>query len=328
MPEQNPYRAGYLSQHASKFRIKYQKTGSIDDLDKAIRLGRAAINATDEDNSIRATILNDHGSGFVARYHTTGSADDLQEAFTQFTESLYDSSSPYRDCLIGELSATDIALMSQDYAQGAQFLTECLALLPSAIPRSGSNEDHLSILCLIFGLGSWAAAVFLRDGRSALESLQALEKTRGVISSLISDSRFDISKLQECRPVLWNQYCHVRRSIALSTLLESFNNDALLHRLGSSEPVTVLAAGVYTQATLSVSIMVKELDVLKAMIRKQPGFERFQLPLTDPELRGLARYGPIAIFNVTHIGSDALLITENDIQVLPLPQLTLRDLQE
>lgn len=63
--------------------------------------------------------------------------------------------------------------------------------------------------------------------------------------------------------------------------------------------------------------------VLKAMIRKQPGFDRFQLPLTDPELRGLARYGPIAIFNVTHIGSDALLITENDIQVLLLPQLTL-----
>lgn len=114
----------------------------------------------------------------MVRYHRTGSADDLQETFTQFT-ALYESSSRHLDCLIGGLLATDIALMSKDYSQGAHFLTERLALLPSVIPRSGSYEDHLYILRRILDLGSLAASVFLRDRRSALDSLQALEKNSG-----------------------------------------------------------------------------------------------------------------------------------------------------
>lgn len=56
--------------------------------------------------------------------------------------------------------------------------------------------------------------------------------------------------------------------------------------------------------------------------------DRFEKPPTDPEHRGLARYGPTTIFNITHVGSDELLITENNIQVLPLLELILQDLQE
>lgn len=329
MPEHHPSRAGCLIQHANTFRFQYQKTGSIDDLDKAICIGQAGINATDEDHPYRARLLYSHGSGFMVRYHRTGSADDLQEAFTQFTESLYDCNSPLLDCLMGGLRATEIALISKDYVQGAQFLTECLALLPSAIPRSGSYEDHLYILRCISGLGSLAAWVFLRDRRSAFESLQALEKTRGVISSLLLDSRSDVSMLKERSPVLWSEYCDLREMTTISTLIAPLSNTVSLHGAGlRSAGVHEPSAGVYTLATYSRSIMIMELDLLKAQIRRQPGFDRFERPLTDPELRGLARYGPVAIFNVTHVGSDALLITEDNIQVLPLPQLIFEDLQE
>ncbi|MCJ1268166.1 hypothetical protein MMC22_008052, partial [Lobaria immixta] len=135
-----------------RFVLCIRKTGSIDDLDKALGIGKAAINAPDEDDPLRPQNLNHHGSGFMVGYHRTGSADDLQEAFTQFTESVYESSSRHLDRLIGGLLATDIALMSTDYVQGAHLLTECLALLPSVIPRSGSYEDHLYILRRILGL--------------------------------------------------------------------------------------------------------------------------------------------------------------------------------
>lgn len=323
-PEDHPDRSWCLMQHARTIRIQYQKTGSPNDLDEDICIRQAAINAADEDDPFRARFLNDLGSGFMVRYHKTGSADDLQEAFTQFTESLYESGSPEFDCLVGGLQATDIALMSKDYVQGAQFLTECLALLPSAVPRSGSFEDHLSFLRSIVGLGSLAASVFLRDGRSALESLQALEKSRGVISGLLLDSRSDISMLQEHSPLLYSEYRHVRKMIATSTLIVPLNSAVMARALGLPE----ISAGYYTPATLSRSLMIKELDVLKALIRKQPGFDRFQLPPTEPELRGLARYGPVAIFNINRINSDALLVTENDIQVLALPQLILQDLQK
>lgn len=333
-PEHHPDRAVRLYQHAVRFRIQYQETGSIDDLDKAICIGQAAINATDEDHPLRASFLNFHGSMFVLRYHRTGSADDLQEAFTQFTESLYESSSPHLDCLIGGLQATDIALMSKDYAQGAQFLTECLALLSSIFPRPSSYEDHLYILHYISGLGSLAASVFLRDGRSTLESLQALEQTRGVISGLLLDSRSDVSNLQERRPDLWSEYCQTRELVAVSTLIAPLNNANFLNAdlpqrtgLPGLSNLTGFPAGIYTMAMLSRSIMIRQLDVLKMLVRKQPGFDRFQLPPTDSELRGLARFGPIAIFNVTHVGSDAMLITKDNVQVLSLPQLILQDLR-
>lgn len=136
--------------------------------------------------------------------------------------------------------------------------------------------------------------------------------------------------LQEYSPDLWNEYRHVQRSITAWNLNAPFNKAVLLRRLELPESLagTYTPVGVYAMATLANSIMIKELDVLKKLIRRQPGFDRFQLRPTDSELRGLARYGPVAISNVTHVGSDALLITENNIQVLPLPQLVLRDLQE
>lgn len=326
-PEHHPDRAECLFQHSIKFRFQYQETGSIDDLDKAICIGEAAINATDEENPLRACFLNNYGSGFMLRYDRIGSADDLQEAFTQFTESLYESSSLHLNCLIGGLQATDIAIMDKDYFQGAQFLTECLALFPSIIPRSGSYEDHLCFLRFISGLGSLTSSVFLRDRRPALESLLALEQTRGVISSLLLDSRSDVSMLHERQPNICSEYSRARESIARSTLIAPFNNADCLQRLGLPG-LPGFPAGIYTLGTLARSLEIRALDVHKALIRKQPEFDRFQLPPTDPGLRDLARYGPIAIFNVTHVGSDALLITENNIQVLPLPQLILQDLQE
>lgn len=182
------------------------------------------------------------------------------------------------------------------------------------------------------GLGSLAASVFLRDRRPALESLQALEKTSGgVISSFLLDSKSDVSMLQECIPDLWREYRHLQRSITACTLHAPLNNAVILRtlelELSESAARNYTPMGVYTLATLARSLMIKELDVLTKLIRRQPGFDRFQLPPTDQELRGLARYGSVAIFNVTHVGSDALLITENNIQVLQLPQLILQDVQ-
>lgn len=77
----------------------------------------------------------------MARYNRTGSAEDLQKVPTRYTKSLYESSNDELDCLIGRLPATKITLMLKDHVQGAQFLTECRALLPSknsisSVPRA------------------------------------------------------------------------------------------------------------------------------------------------------------------------------------------------
>lgn len=323
-PEDHPNRPAFLSGYADAISIQYQKSGSLIDLDKAIIIRQAAIDAAHEDNPLRARLLNSCGLEHMIRYHKTGSSDDLQQSFAQFTESLYEAGSPEFDCLLGGLEATKTVLMWNDYAQGAQFLTECLALFKSAISRSGSFEDHIIFLRNILGLGSLAASVFLRNGGSALESLQALEKSQGVISSSLLDSRSDISMLEGCDPILYRYYRYRRKVVARNTLASPPYSVIRGHVLPKPEP----PGGYYTPVMLSISHMVKELEVLGHLIRKKYRFDKFQLPPTEQELIGLGRNGPIVIFNINYVGSDALLITEDNIQVLPLPQLTLQDLQK
>ena len=308
-----------LGNLGKSFHVRYHQTGSADDLDNAILTEQAAVNITSEDDPNRARRLTDLAIEFRSRYLRTGSTDDLQEAFTHFTESLYDAGSPHFDCLLSGMYAACIASDYGQYDQGAQYLTECLDLLPNIVLRSHSHEDLQYILRQLSGLASLSATVFLRAGRSALISLQALEKSRGVISNFVIDSRSDVSMLEERHPELSSRYCYLRECIAASTSLPTASN---------STPLPQLPGGNYSLMTLARNTMIKEIDMVKGMIRSQPEFERFQLPPTEAELHDMARYGPIVSFNVTPFGSHAFLITEKNVQALPLPKLVLEDIQE
>ena len=152
-----------------------------------------------------------------------------------------------------------------------------------------------------------------------MESLQALEMSRGVISSFVIDSRFDVSMLEESHPDLWSRYCYLRDSIATSTLISAGLNSAT---------VPLILGEHYPLMTLARSIMVKELEVIKALIRKQPELDSFQLPPTEAEFHSLARNGPVVSFNVTRFGSHAFLITGTNVRVMSLPKFVLKDIQE
>lgn len=312
-------RGSCLSVLGDIFSIQYQQTGSADDLDKAILSGQAAINTTSEDDPDRARRLSNLGVRMWTRYLRKQSMEDLQEAFIHYTEALYDSSSPPFNCVQSGIQAARMASWCGQYDEGAQYLTECLDLLPMIVRRSNSHEDLQYILRRLSGLGSLAASVFLKAGRSALESLQALEKSCGIISSFVIDSRCDDPMLEERHPDLWSRYCYLRERIAASTLPSAASNTASL---------PLLPGGYYSSVTLARSLMIKELDVIKAIVRKEPEFDRFQLPLTETELHDLAQCGPIVSFNVTSFGSHAFLITEQFVQVLPLPKLILEDIQK
>ena len=305
------------------FRVRFHQTASAEDLDKAILNGQSAIGTTLEDDPKAAERLKELAYGFWARSQRTGSMDDLQEALNQFIESLYDSSSPEFDCLQSGLHAGYIASAQEQYDQGAQYLTECLHLLPKSVLRYHSHEDLQYILRHIRGLGSLAASVFLRAGRSTLESLQALELSRGVISSFVIDSRFDASMLEERYPRLWSWYSYLRDCIAMSSL-----RSADSYTIALSDTLPAISGGLYSLVTLTRCVMIKELEAVKGIIRNQPEFERFQLPPTETEFHGLAQNSPIVSFNVTIFGSHAFLLTKKNVRVLPLPKLDLKDLQE
>ena len=75
------------------------------------------------------------------------------------------------------------------------------------------------------------------------------------------------------------------------------------------------------------SALSKTFDGLLEAIRKLEGFEQFLLVPSESELKTLATFGPIVVFNVSEIRSDAFIVTVDNIRFIPLPLLTYTDLQ-
>src|SRR4029077_7521751 len=65
-----------------------------------------------------------------------------------------------------------------------------------------------------------------------------------------------------------------------------------------------------------------DMDKLLKTIRSLNGFEQFLLAPTESKLKELAEFGPIVVFNVSEIRSDAVIVKKDDIQVVALPSLT------
>jgi hypothetical protein len=70
-----------------------------------------------------------------------------------------------------------------------------------------------------------------------------------------------------------------------------------------------------------------DFDRLLATIRKLQGFEEFLLAPSESELKTLATSGPIVVFNVSEIRSDAFIVNPTDIRFVPLPSLEIADLE-
>ncbi|RMZ84081.1 hypothetical protein DV737_g1251, partial [Chaetothyriales sp. CBS 132003] len=72
----------------------------------------------------------------------------------------------------------------------------------------------------------------------------------------------------------------------------------------------------------------RELSQTESEIRRVPGFEEFALPLSKQACMALARDGPVATFNVTRYRSDAVVVMEDDIIHVDLPDLEYQELEE
>ncbi|KAF3184830.1 hypothetical protein TWF225_005741 [Orbilia oligospora] len=67
---------------------------------------------------------------------------------------------------------------------------------------------------------------------------------------------------------------------------------------------------------------------LIATIRAQPGFDNFLLPPTKTKLKDAACFGPIVIINISPYRCDTFIVERHRIQVLKLPGLKPKDVQE
>jgi tetratricopeptide (TPR) repeat protein len=293
---------------------RYQRTSQVDDLDRAIQYYQQAIDATPDNDPDQATRFQSLGVGLHHRYERTGHMSDLINSTEKFKVSFkHPFGFPATRINSGKRAVQNL-IEEKKWGDSAQIMERILQLLPQVALPTGSRSDLQHFLRTFAGVASLAASILLKAGEPPFRALQALERGRGIIASLMMDARSDISELRDQYPQLWSRYTKCRDQIALLNEKRSFTsrNDQQLLDLTRSNQRQQLT---------------KALNDLQIEIRQCPGFERFLLPPTEQGFRNMAQDGSLVCFNVSSISSEAFLVTTDGIQVLDLPDLKENNIQ-
>ncbi len=311
-PQDHPDRIRHLTNLCLALHTRYEDLGAIADLDAAVDGGRAAARSMRADDPDRAQVLLNLGAALNARHETGRNPSDAGSALQAFRDAARIAGAPpLRRAMAGREWAR-LAGEAGDWAQAADAITGVLHLLPQIVGHAMSPDDRRFWLTRLQGLGPLAAHIHLRRGRPE-QAWQALESGRGVLLSQALQTRTDLAELRAAHPHL------AARVEQLSAVLNQDTPDdgAELpgpphrpnHRPGTS------AASLRQEAA-------GDWERLMLDIRAQPGFTGFGLPSTIEQLRAAAGDGTVVALNVTGFGCDALILTRDGVDTLPLPALT------
>ncbi|KAF3175042.1 hypothetical protein TWF788_008514 [Orbilia oligospora] len=306
---------GMLSNLGVMLGMRFKRTGSMDDLNRAVEAADKAVAATPQDHPDRAACLNNLGNWLGRRFDRTGSMDDLNRALSSYQEGWRCQTASPSIRITSARQAARILASQRDWEASSLLLEEAVALLPIVSPRSLDHTDKQSMLAEFSGLASMAAAISLEAGRDAYHILRLLELGRGVIASLLMDMREDISNLMQRHPNLASEFISLRDTL-----------DSPVQR-NPSIPTDNASSSWVLQTKMRHECDRKFSDLI-ATIRAQPGFDNFLLPPTEMELKYAACFGPVVIINISPYRCDAFIVERHRIQALKLPGLKLEDVQE
>lgn len=314
VPEDGPERA----RHCTNFSVallemaKAQGTGSTMEglLDEAVATSKSAVALTLDTSPRRAEMLLNYGSCLETRFERMDSDADKAEAVKAYEEALGLFICPVQARIISAVRAAQLL-----YPRDIQRASRTLALAVELLPRSSSHtllrNDQQFVLSQFHDLGANAAALSFRVGKSVDEAIRLLELGRGVIASLYFSGRTEVTVLEETHPELARRLKLVREEVG--------RDEHHFFLPGVKSYLHSQAAGRYDAS--------KEFEEVVATIRQRPGFDRFLLGPTSAELKTFASAGPIVYLNASRFGCDALIITAQDIQHLPLSKLSYSELE-
>jgi CHAT domain-containing protein len=192
-------------------------------------------------------------------------------------------------------------------------LETAVHLLPTPSPRQLKRKDAQFNISQFANLTARAVSLCLENMDDPYKSLQLLELGRGILANLQLEVRSDISVLAADHPEFAHKFQELRDQIdsPSSTLEPIMIQDQLAHVNANS-----------SRLLSNRRMLLNQFDDLMAHIRSLHGFENFLQGPSKLELLSLAKDGPIVVFNVSDIRSDAFLITTVDIRCVRLPSLT------
>ena len=154
-------------------------------------------------------------------------------------------------------------------------------------------EDRQDLLSTCYGLSRYAAAAVIEAKLDPFEALRLLEIGRGLVIS-IQFSYSDNEDLAGVDTLLRDAYVSARKNL----------NRAIEEGRPFHERQRLLTA----------------LQESRRSIRCRSGFEDFDKSLSKSAMMEMSSGGPIIVINVTDIKCHAIIINQNSIRAIPLPE--------
>ncbi len=244
-----------------------------------------------------------------------GDPAELTLAAALFGEIAASSGVPVSERVSAAWSQTGPLLAADDHAGALRAATVAVELLPKVARRNLARADQERPLAQLSGLASTAAALAIGAGQPEL-ALTLLEQGRGILLSQALDNRADLTALKDRDAGLAADFERLR------DLLDPAPGAVTAGEAGQAAAPSLAHAGLSTQRR---DTLAAEWDELLTRIRSLPGFDDFLMPPGVTDLAARCARGPVAVINLSYLRCDALILSTEGLQVVPLPDLRLKD---
>lgn len=286
---------------------QYELTGEESDLEEAIMITRQATQSISLDHPNRAGILNNLGSYFERRYKRTGETDDVAKATECFLEAFGCLTTFPLERVKAVAEYFTLPVRLRKTAEGIKLGKGAIALLPLVHTRNLDRDDQEFVVSGFADIASNLCALLLSESRLH-EAVECLESGRAVIISRLLDDRSDTSGLSPQYPEIAQRY---------QSLIAKFNTSL---RTAEDDCITTAEVTKRREALADLEACLQE-------IRAIPGYDRFLLGQTVAQMQEEIHEGYIVIVNVSTSRSDAIVMTSDSLQTIPLSNMTLGDVE-
>jgi tetratricopeptide (TPR) repeat protein len=297
----------------------FRRTGDTGALSEAAEVGRAAVREGAEEIPGTAVVL---AQVLLHQHELDDDPATLQEVSRLLPGVLELSTAPLQRRITAARLLGRTAMMRGDPQQALASYELAIELVLQAAGPSLARGDREYGLQSSAGLPSEAAAAAIAAGDPG-RAVELLEHGRGVLLGEALHFRSGISQLEAHAPNLAEQFRHLSQEVAIAQRQSAEQGSLVLESTMTSGPAGGVGLALSPHAAERRARMVSEFSRLAERIRAVPGFADFLRPPSLSAMRATIGPGPVVVVNVSQWRCDALLVTADAVDIVPLPGLSL-----
>lgn len=306
VPYGDPALALVLSNLGSARLTRHHVTGAPGELEQAVsELGRA-VWAVTEQTSAHGTYLKAYGDALHAVYRRDGDPGVLRAAEDAYRQAAGTTALPAYERIMAAWEWGAAAADGLRWNEALPAYELALELLPFAASGRLVRSDQERGLSRVRGLAAEAAACAVNAGRPE-HAVLLLEQGRGVLLGRSMATRDGIGRLRDAHPALAERFARLRER---------------LDALEAADAADTAQGRLPADTTDLRHTLAARLEHLVAEIRARPGFSGFLAAPTPEALLACADRGPVVLAYCSVYRSDALVLRDGRVLLVPLPHAT------